>query len=879
MPELGRFSRALRAHFWKPAVEEEVRDELAGHLQMMEDDLVASGLAPEEARRVARARFGDVGRIGAECRELGHRRDAEAARARWTGEWRQDVGYAIRQLRANPRFALVAILTLGIGLGAATTIFGIANAVLFRPLPFPEPSRLVLVDEVNTRGDAWAISEPNFLDVQARTRTISELGAVVPRGLTLLGDGAPERLRGAAATASLFNALGVAARSGRTFSPEEDRPGGDARVAVLGDALWRTRFGADPGVIGRMVELDGTRHRVIGVMPPGFDFPSGAELWIPLVADPTSERGDRRLQGVGRLADGATLARAAQEVATIAGELEEEYPRANSLWTARVRAFDELYVTPRLEARVMALLAAVGLLVLMACINIASLLLARASTRQHEMAVRAALGAGRGRMARQLLTESLVLSLLGTALGIALAMAAAPLIRNVGSVAVPLLATMELDWRVMGFALAMCATTGVLFGVAPAFTLLRTDAGANTMLRSGGRVGGGQRLRAALMVCSMAMATAMVVSASLVGGSFVRLMRTDPGFSPDRVLAASLVLPDDRYDYDGSEAFFQELMPRLAAIHGVRAAGAVNLAPFSGGNTAMDFVPGADAPADPRDFLSASWRTVTPRYFEALGIRLERGRLFDEQDVYGSPFTVVINEAMARLGWPGSDPIGRQVTLGNTRTMTIVGIVADTRQLAMDSLPAPAMYFAHAQFPWKTMWLTISTSGDPMAILPAVRREVAALDPSLPLARVQPLARLVHDVSAEPRLTMLVLTIFAGAALVLVAAGLYGQVSYSVVQRTREIGVRMALGAPASQVAGEVVWRGVRLALPGIAIGVTLSLAIAGLLRAILYETPPTDPFTYIAAATMALAVAIVASAIPARRAARLDPVQALRRE
>lgn len=881
MPELGRFSRELRGRFWKPSVEDEVRAEFASHIQMLEQDLIAGGMKPDEASRLARERFGDPALVSAECIELGTLRDRHSWWTRFLSEWRQDVGYALRQLRGSPRFAIVAILTLAVGLGASTTIFAIASTVLLRPLPFHDPSRLVLVDEVNPHGQGFAISEPNFLDLSERARTVSGLAAFAPRSLSIIGDGAPERLRGIAASHSIFSVLGATPQLGRVFAEAEDQPGGDIGVVVLSDSFWRRRFGADPEILGRSIDLDGVRRTVIGVMQPGFEFPGRTDIWVPLAADPASLRGDRRLEAVARLAPGATPKQAGREVATIAAELAAEYPVSNGAWTAQVRPFSEWYVTPRLKTRVIALLGTVGLLVLMACVNVASLLLARAGTRGREIAVRAALGAGRSRIVRQLLTESLLLAVIGGVLGVALALAATPLIRSVGGTVVPLLATMSMDWRMMAFAFAACAITGIVFGLAPALVVAgRSPNGTmHDLLRSGSRVASGGRLRGTLIVASVAMATVMLVCASLVGASFVKLMRTDLGFERDHVLTASIVLPDSRYDFDRSATFFGELMPRLAQIPGVQAAGAVNLAPFSGGNTGMDFVPGSSTPVNPGDYLGASWRAVTTGYFAVLGIPLQRGRLFDRRDDGGSQSVMVINETMARLGWPDSDPIGREVTLSNTRTMTIVGIVGDTRNLSIDSPPVPEMYFAHSQFPWMTMWLTIRTSGDPMSAVSAVRREVQAIDPNIALARVQPLERLVRDVAAEPRLTMLIFSIFASAALILAAAGLYGLVSYTVAQRTREIGVRLALGATPGSVARAVMGRGIALATSGIALGVVLAYGVTKSLNALLYHTEPTDPLTLVAVVLLLLFTAALASLAPARRAARLEPVVALRAE
>ena len=885
MPELGRFARELRGRFWKPSVDEEVRSELEYHVEMLERDLIARGMDPATARAAAREKFGDAAGIGAECRDIGTARDRERRRARWLDELRQDVRYALRQLRAAPRFTLVTVLTLAVGLGASTTIFGIADAVLLRPLPFREPGRLAVFYETTPTGMPFSPSEPDYLDWQARARSFSAMAAFGGRTPNATGDAGPEQLQGAAATHTLFGVLGVAPALGRTFTAEEDAAGGDKRVAVISDALWRRRFGGDPRVVGRALDLDGARHRIVGVMPPGFDFPGEVEVWVPLAPSYSWPRGDRRLDAaVGRLAPGVTLEQARGELAKIARQLSAEHPATNADWGAETRPFAEWFVSPEMRARVVTLLATVGLLLAMACINVASLFLARAGARAHQLAVRAALGAGRGRIVRQLLTESFVLSLLGGAAGLAAAAAAVPLVRRTGSAAVPRLAELQLDWRVLGFSLAACLLTGLLFGLAPALRLSRVGtaggAGLHDLLRSGTRLVDSGRLRGALVVSSVALATVMLVSAGLVGGSFVRLMRVDLGFSTERVLTGSIVLPNDRYDPAKSVAFYTELVRRVRALPGVQAAGATNLAPFTMGNTAMGFAAAGREPANKSELPIASWRIVTPGYFAALGVPLLRGRVFDERDVRGAAErTIVVNETLARRAWPGEDPVGRGLTLSNGRTQTIVGVVGDARLLSVDSLPRPTMYFAHAQTGWPAMWLTVRTAGDPAALTAAVRREVAALDGSLPIAQVQPLSQLVTDATAQPRLTVLVFALFASAALALAAVGLYGLIAFGVAQRTREIGVQLALGAPPPRIVRGVLGQGVRLAVAGVALGTLAGYAAAGVLRAILFETEPTDPATFAGVAALLVLVAAAASAGPAWRAARLDPVVALRSE
>ena len=891
MARLGRFSRELRALLWKPSVDEEVRRELEYHLEMLEQEFRDRGLSPDAARAAAIAKFGDSNRIGDTCREIGTLRDRDQRRTDWLEELRQDTRYALRQLRANPRFTLVAVLTLAVGLGAVTTIFGIANAVLLKPLPFADPDRLVQAWETTPLGQDFSVSEPDYLDWRERSRLFSEIGAYSGRAPSISGDGGAERLRGAAVTHTLFKVLGVAPVAGRSFLAEEDVIGGDTRVAVISHALWQRRFGGDPHTIGQSVELDGIKHRVVGVMPPAFDYPNRSEIWVPLVPTIRYHRDDRRLETVARLAPGATLEQAAAELASIARDIAATHPASNTGWGSRVQPLYEAFVTPQLQARLVALLATVGLLLAMACVNVASLLLARAVSREREIAVRTALGAGRARIVRQLVVESLLLALVGTAAGVAIAAAAIPVIRGLGDSVIPRFGEMSLDWRVLAFALGTCLTTGVIFGLAPAIDLMRggtAGGGASGLLRGGNRTTGSGRLRNGLVVTSVSLAMLLLVSAGLVGGSFRKLMQVDVGFAADQVLTGSITLPVRQYPADSAPGrytpervvmFHDALLERLKATPGVRAAAATSIAPLSGDNTAMGFEPAGIPGIRPSEYRIASWRVVTPDYFSAMGIPLVRGRVFNTGDRYPTPEVMLINETMARIGWNGGDPIGRRVLLKSGRTMTVVGIVRDTRHLHVDSLPVPTMYFSHGHFPWATMWLTVRASGDPAVLTSALRREVAALDPNVGVADIQPLTRLVQDSTAEPRLMFVVFAIFASAALVLATIGLYGVVSYTVSQRSREIGVRLALGAPVRGIIGGVLGQGVRLAALGVALGGTAAYGAAGLLRSILFETAPTHLPTFAVIGAMLIVVAAIASAWPARRAARVDPIVTLRTE
>jgi putative ABC transport system permease protein len=560
----------------------------------------------------------------------------------------------------------------------------------------------------------------------------------------------------------------------------------------------------------------------------------------------------------------------------VARHLSQQYPESNGEWGVRLATFSDWLIGPELRDRIVALLFAVGLLLLLACVNVANLLIARASTRQREMGVRAALGAGRGRIARQLLTESLTLAAIGTVIGVALAAAAMPVLRSVGGDAVPRLDEMSLDWRVIAFAASASLLTGLLFGVAPALHASRV--GLHGVLRSGARVSSTGRLRSTLVVASIALAMLLLVGAGLVGTSFLRLMRVDTGFDPEHVLVASILLPAERYPTDRLAAFHREAMSRINAIPGVRAAGMISIAPFSGGSTATPFTVVGRPPARPGEFPSAAWRVVTPGYFAALGIRLERGRLFNETDGRDGPPVIMITDTMARRFWPGEDAVGKQIQpQGSQKLFTVVGVVDDIRTQALADEPEPLMYLSYQQVAPRSMWLTVRAVGAPTSVAGAVQREIWAIDKTLPVANMQPLTQLVSEAAAQPRLTMLIFGLFASAALALAAIGVYGVVAYSVAQRTREIGVRMALGAQPGRIVSGVLRHGLTLAVIGIAIGVAGAYALARFITAILYGTEPTDAVTYGAVAVLLTMCATFASLVPARRAAKVDPVTALR--
>ena len=797
----------------------------------------------------------------------------------------QDLKYAVRALRRTPAFTLAAVACLALGIGANTAIFSVIDGVLLRPLPFKDPSSLVMVWETNrSHGrDRNVVSPADYLDWRAQNSTFSEIGSYIDWRANLTGVDEPVEVARAIATATFFRVLDVAPDLGRVYTPEEDAPNGP-NVVVLSHRLWERHFGARRDALGTRLELDGRPFTVIGVMPESFGIEgSRAELWTPMHLDASVDyrtRTGRYLTCIARLKPGVTPQRAQADMSVIARRLESAHPIFNTGWGANVVPMYE-QVVGGVRRALLVLGGVVAFVLLIACANVANLLLARSTARTREVAVRAALGAGRGRMVRQLLTESVVLSALGSAVGLVLAYWGVQTVKALAPRGVPRVNSIAIDGWTMTFTLVVALATGVLFGLAPALQAGRGN--LQTILREGSRGStGSSRARVMLVAAQVALSLVLLIGAGLMMRSFVRLQSVDPGFDPDGVLTGRIQLAGERYRAPAAaSAFFDQILERVEKVPGVEAAGAINWLPFSGDGSATSYwIEGRPVPPPTSEFV-ADVRAVDPRYFRTMRIRVKRGQPFDARANTESPKQVVVNEAFVRVHFPTSNPIGEHVLMpwDDTLRAEIVGVVADTKHAGLDSLARPMIYWAMKQFPTNFMTLVVRTKGDPMSLAPAIAREVRALDANQPFADPKPLDAYLRQSVAQRRFSMTLLGVFSGLALVLAALGIYGVLAYSVAQRTREIGVRMALGARDSTVAGMVVREALGVVGVGLAIGVAGAVALTRVLATLLYNISPTDPVTF-AGVTLALgAVAVAASYFPARRAARVDPIVALRQE
>jgi putative ABC transport system permease protein len=877
--------------FRRSRVDREIDDELRAHIEMRTEDNVRAGMSPEEARRDALLRFGN--------RSVMRERTTASDTALTLDSIGRDVRYALRQLRRSPGFTFVVLATLALGIGATTVIFSVVDAVMLKPLPFPTANRLVDVRSVIvTTGRGDIASYPDFVDWRARNHVFDGMAAFRTGDFTLIGSREPLHLQGAVVSAQLFSLLGVSPALGRSFLPAEDKPGavnGNDPV-ILSDSLWRREFGGELSVLGRTIHLGDQAFTVIGVMPRAFQFPIQAEsieLWTTIAVDArggpydmTVQRGAHYLDVIALLKPGVTMQQAQAEMVTIANALNKQYPENKP---RTVRVIPELQsLAGDLRPPLLVLLGAVGCVLLMVCANVANLLLARATGRRKEMAVRTALGASRPRVICQVLAESLVLGLLGGGLGLTLAVSLfRVVVRNLPA-QIPRLTAIGLDARLLGFAFGISLLAAILFGLAPALDAAKTTLTAS--LKEGGQSSGGEarghsRLRAALATGEVALALVLLLGAGLLLQSFLRLMRVDPGFDPHHVLTFQLDAPAG-IQVMQLPKFFREVVARISALPGVRSASAVASLPLTGDNIAASVeVEGQPSPLGSRP--STDINAIEPDYFRTVGAALLRGRDFTADDDLKSTPVAIVNQALARRLFPNHDPIGKHVRPGISNgygpggppMREIVGVIGNVKQSNPGAEAASEAYVPLAQCPFDPMFIAVRTANDPRSIIKAARQQVFSIDKNAPLYHVKTLDQYFADSMVESRLVSWLLGSFATLAVLLACLGVYGVVSYTVAQRTHEIGVRMALGAGRSDLVHWVLRKGLALALVGVAIGLAGAFALVHLLSTLLFGIRATDPATFTAATLALLGVAALASYVPARRAASIDPMQALRNE
>ncbi|HEX8457752.1 MAG TPA: ABC transporter permease [Pyrinomonadaceae bacterium] len=807
----------------------------------------------------------------------------------------QDLRYGFRSLLKSKGFTFIAVLALGLGIGANSAIFSVVNSVLLRPLPFERPEELVAVQGRNERDGSLFTehSYPNYVDLRDQSRSFAYVAAYSPSTAFITGGDEPERVRGIIASADLFPMLGVEPALGRVYTREEDKPGVQ-RTIVLSYGLWQRRFGGDPKIVGQQIPLGSAQALVLGVMPQGFKYPLGGsdnyDFWMPL-ANVASQseltgRGLVFLPIAARLKTGVPLEQAQAEANTIAARLAMQYPETNTGQGYALKALHENLVGD-LRPALLVLLAAVGCVLLIACANVANLLLARAAARHKEISIRTALGASRWRIVRQLLTESLLLAVLGGALGLLIAMWGIDLLLAATPADLPRLNEITLDGRVVAFNAAMTLLTGIVFGLAPALQASKTD--LNEALKDGGRgmsEGGGRRsrLRNALVVAEVAISLVLLVGAGLLVQSFMRLLNVTPGFNPERVMTLDLVVGRKKYPDSAQQvAFLQNLLQRTAALPGVEAVGLVNPLPLNGNFDAYSFGFPGRAPFAHGEEPSADRRIISPDYFRAMNINVQRGRAFSERDARDAPPVCIINETFARRHFAGTDPLGQRIEFTDTEDAPpreVVGVVADVRHAGLDAPAGLEYYVPYSQAASGRLTLVARTaSPDPASIMPALRGLIRELDKDMPLWNVRTMNTLMSESVARRRFNMLLLGLFALVALLLASLGIYGVMSYTVTQRTHEIGIRLALGAQPPDVLRMVLKQGMLLAAIGVALGLVCSLVLTRSMSSLLYGVSATDPLTFGLITVLLVVVAFAANYIPARRATRVDPMTALRYE
>src|SRR5689334_976329 len=809
----------------------------------------------------------------------------------------QDIRFGLRMLLKSPSVSIVATIALALGIGANTAIFNVVNAVLLRPLPFPQSESLVSVFETNLeRGlQRGSHSYPNFMDVRAQNTVFEHMSSYHGGDFIMTGRGEPARLQGYVVTADLFSLLGVQPMLGRTFLPDEDKPTETGRVVVLSHSLFQNRFGGDQSILNQAITLDGVKFTVIGVMPRDFEFPiqnDPVDLWTTIAGDAagkepiTSQRGAHFLAVIARLKNGVTKEQAQAELTTIASRLEQQYPDTNTRRTLRLEPALSALVGD-IRPALLILLGAVACVLLIACANVANLLLARATSRHKEMAIRSALGASRIRVVRQLLTESVLLSIIGGGIGLLLAVWWSDLLVALGKADIPRAVHVGMDWRVLGFTLGVSLLTGLIFGLAPAFHSSKTELVESLKEGSRGSSEGGRRnrVRNVLVVTELAIAVVLLVGAGLLIQSLWRLQKVSSGLQPENVLTFNVTLPEVKYNSDKQAQFFIDLKQRLEATPGVQSASAILPLPLNGDRFMISFqIDGR--PVAPKDEPAADFFTAGVDYFKTMGIPILKGRDFDDHDKHGSTPVVIVNDAFARQYFPNEDPVGKRIKPGigtyeneDNPMREIIGVVGDVRNRNLNTESKPGYYVPQTQVPFSQLVGVVKTTGDPRGVISAVTKQVAGMDADIPLFGVKTMPEYLSSSVAAPRFSTTLLSIFAAVALVLTVVGLYGVMSYSVAQRTNEIGIRLALGAQSRDVLVMIVKQGGMLILLGLVIGLAGAFALTRLIASLLFGVTAKDPITFGAVAVLLAIVALLACYIPALRATKVDPMDALRCE
>ncbi len=881
MRRIDQFRHRIRCLFRGERADQELGDELSYHLERQIQENLAAGMEPIAARHAAMREFGGIEQFKEECRDM--------RRVNLIENFLRDIRYAGRTLLQNPGFTLVVVAALALGIGANTAIFSVVNAVLLRPLPYPQPDRLMQIWNTGTPGETseW-VSYPDYLDIRRQQKSFEELALYRFWLFSLTSGAEPQSLMGAYVSPSLFQVLKVQPSLGRAFARDEDQAGRN-QVVLLSHARWQKSFQSDPHIVGQTVRMNGKPLTVIGVMPAGFNFPrvspdistavtaTSIDVWLPFSDEQKSQdRGSRNFSVVGRLRESVTLAQARSDLGGIGQHLAEQFPAADRGTTITAAGINE-HLSKSIRPALLVLLAAIGLVLLIACANVANLLLARATARQRETAIRAALGASRGRLVRQLLTESVLQALLGGVAGLALSFWTTSLLLRI-SPQVPRMDETSVDVRVLAFTFGLSILTGLIFGLAPAYSASRAELTDALKRTASNRRTGPLGL---LVAVEMALAVILLSGAGLMIRSFVNLMHVDLGFNPERVLTTWVMLPPLRYATPASqERFFTQAVQRLESMPGVAAASAVNALPLSGNSDDTTIL----LPGSERRF-GVDWRIVTPGYFRTMEIGLTEGRLLGDTDRDGSSLVCLVSESVARILWPTGEAIGKRLSADSAtgdvsgRWREVVGVVKDVRHYGLDADQHPTIYVPAAQAPTIFMILAVRSKGDPAGLGDALRSEVAAVDPEQPVFNTARMEELVASSIARRRFQMIVLATFAGFALLLGSMGIYGVTAYAVNRRTREIGIRMALGAGAGEVVATITWQGMGWALAGLAFGLVAALTASRLMVTQLFGVKPWDPMVFGATGILLGLVALAANYLPARRATKIDPTTALRWE